>query len=353
MTVSDHDPSVPEPARGRSETDAATPDRGVEALRRLFEADSTSVVVATVLLIVLIGVIHPSFFSASQLKSVLQEAVYVGIIAAGMAFLVAMRDIDLSVGGNFSLSVIIAALFMTHGMSPWLAALLALAAGATMGLFNAVLAQGIAIPTIIVTLATSSMYFGLATALAHGQPISTGLPLQSAFFTVLGGSFLSFPVSVWLLLGVTIVLTLLLRFTPFGYRVRSVGSNPEAASFSGIPVRRVRIQTLVLIGVLCGFAGMLGLAYFETGDPNVGTGFELQAIAAAVIGGTPLRGGTASVFGAVVGAILLSTVTSGLTYFNVPVNWGSFATGATILAAVALDSLVRSRRRARRRGLGL
>ena len=349
--------SDPEPsAVARGGSDANTPEHAsaVEtATRRVLEGDSTSVVIATVLLVVVIGILHPTFLSASQLKSVLQEAVYVGIIATGMAFLVSMRDIDLSVGGNFSLSVIIAALFMSHGMNPWLAALLALGAGATMGLFNALLAQGIAIPTIIVTLATQSMFFGLATALAHGQPISEGLPLQSAFFTVLGGSFAGFPVSVWLLLGVVIVLTLILRFTPFGYRVRAIGSNPDAATFSGIPVRRVRIQTLVMIGLLCGFAGMLGLAYFETGDPNVGTGFELQAIAAAVIGGTPLRGGSATVFGAAVGAILLSAVTSGLTYFNVPVNWSSFATGATILAAVALDSLVRSRRRARRRGLGL
>ena len=98
---------------------------------------------------------------------------------------------------------------------------------------------------------------------------------------------------------------------------------------------------------------MLGLAFFISGDPNIGTGFELQAIAAAVIGGTPLRGGSATVVGAVLGAILLSAVNSGLAYFEVPVNWSSFATGAVILAAVALDSLIRGRRRHRRTGLDL
>ena len=132
----------------------------------------------------------------------------------------------------------------------------------------------------------------------------------------------------------------MLRFTPYGYRVRAIGSNPEAATFCGISIPRVRVQTLVLVGALCGPVGhararVLHLRATRTSAP----GFELQAIAAAVIGGTPLRGGSATVVGAVLGAILLSAVNSGLAYFNVPVNWSSFATGAVILTAVALDSL--------------
>jgi ribose transport system permease protein len=113
------------------------------------------------------------------------------------------------------------------------------------------------------------------------------------------------------------------------------------------------MQALVLIGLLAGLAGALGLAFFISGDPNIGTGFELQAIAAAVIGGTPLRGGSGTAFGAAVGAVLLSVVSSGLVFFNVPLNWTSFATGAVILLAVSLDSLVRHRRRPEQQpGLG-
>jgi ribose transport system permease protein len=160
-------------------------------------------------------------------------------------------------------------------------------------------------------------------------------------------------VSVWVLVATGIVLTAVLRLTPFGYRVRSIGSNPEAAAFAGISIPRVRVQALVLMGLLGGLAGMLGLAFFQSGDPNVGTGFELQAIAAAVIGGTPLRGGSATVAGAMIGAILLGVVNSGLVYFDVPINWSAFATGAVILAAVALDSLVRRRRRGQRAGTAL
>jgi ribose transport system permease protein len=318
--------------------------------RRTLEVESNSVLIATVALILFIGVIHPDFLAWGQLKEIVQNAAYVGIIAGGMAFLIAMREIDLSVGSMFGLTLISAALFMQHGMNPWLAALLGILLGCAMGLINAILVQFIAIPAIVATLATLSVYRGLSQALSGGEQV-TGLPADNSFFTFLGGDVLGIPTSVWVMVIVAAALTAVLRFTPYGYRVRSIGSNPEAATFSGISIPRVRVQTLVLIGGLCGLSGMCGLAFFISGDPNIGTGFELTAIAAAVIGGTPLRGGSATVVGAVLGSILLSAVNSGLAYFDVPVNWSSFATGAVILAAVALDSLIRGRRRHRRIGL--
>jgi ribose transport system permease protein len=185
---------------------------------------------------------------------------------------------------------------------------------------------------------------GLALALTSGQQV-VNLPAENSFFTVLGGTEFGLATSVWVFFAVIVLLTVILRMTPFGYRVRSIGSNPEAAVFSGISIALVRVQALVLIGLLAGLGGALGLAFFISGDPNIGTGFELQAIAAAVIGGTPLRGGSGTAFGAAVGAVLLSVVSSGLVFFNVPLNWTAFATGAVILLAVALDSLVRHRRR--------
>jgi ribose transport system permease protein len=321
--------------------------------RRVLEIESGSVLIATIALVVFIGILHPDFLEIGQLKDIVQNATYVGIIAAGMAFLISMREIDLSVGSMFGLALVVSALLMQNGMNPWLAALLGVLLGGAMGLLNAILVQFIAIPAIVATLATLSMYRGLSQALSGGEQV-TGLPAESSFFTFLGGDeILGLPVSVWVMIVVTVVLTAVLRLTPYGYRVRAIGSNPEAATFSGISIPRVRVQTLVLVGLLSGLSGMLGLAFFISGDPNIGTGFELQVIAAAIIGGTPLRGGSATVLGAVLGAILLSAVNSGLAYFDVPVNWSNFATGAVILAAVALDSLIRGRRRYRRTGLDL
>ena len=259
--------------------------------KRMLEVESNSVLIATLVLIGFIGVLHPDFLSWGQLKEVVQNSVYVGIIAAGMAFLISMREIDLSVGSMFGLSLIVSALLIKHGMNPWLAGLLGVLLGCAMGLFNAVLVQFIAIPAIVATLATLSMYRGLSQALSDGQQV-TGLPAENSFFTFLGGDKLGLPVSVWILILVAIVLTLVLRFTPYGYRVRASARTPRRPRSRGISIPRVRVQTLVLIGALSGLAGMLGLAFFISGDPNIGSGFELQAIAAAVIGGTPLRGGS-------------------------------------------------------------
>ncbi|HEY3765771.1 MAG TPA: ABC transporter permease [Gaiellales bacterium] len=311
--------------------------------QRIAGTESISVVVATVVVIVVIGIFHPDFVEKANLLSILQQSVYIGLLAAGMSFLLAMREIDLSVGSNFGLSLIIAALLMQHGWNPWVAGGAAVVAGGLFGLVNAICVHVFRIPTIVATLATLSMGRGLALALTNGQQV-VNLPAGSSFFTRLGGNTFGLATSVWVFLAVVVLLTVLLRMTPFGYRVRSIGSNPEAAAFSGISISRVRVQALVLIGLLAGLGGALGLAFFISGDPNIGTGFELQAIAAAVIGGTPLRGGSGTALGAAVGAVLLSVVSSGLVFFNVPLNWTSFATGAVILAAVSLDSLVRHRR---------
>jgi ribose transport system permease protein len=319
--------------------------------RRLFDYDASSVLIATVVLVLVIGAFHHDFLGKSQLLSVAQQAVYVAVLAAGVAFLLAMREIDLSIGSLFGLCVISSALLMQHGWNPWLAGLASIVIGALGGLFNAILVQVISIPAIVATLGTLSMYRGLAQALSHGEQV-TGLPVTSSFFSFFGGTWIGVPASVWILLILLILLTGVLTSTPFGYRVRSIGSNPEAAAFSGISLAKVRVQALVMMGALCGVAAIFGITFFESGDPNIGTGFELQAIASAVIGGTSLAGGAATVVGAAIGAYLLGSVSSGLVFFNVPINWTSFATGAVIIIAVAIDSLLRSRRR-RRVAIGL
>jgi ribose transport system permease protein len=314
--------------------------------------EAASVTLATIVLIVVISIIHPDFGTPSQLVDVLQQAVYVGILAAGMSFLLSMREIDLSVGSTFALTLIIGAVLMRSGWNPWMAAVVMLAVGGGIGAINAFLIQVVRIPSLIATLAMLALLRGLTLALADGQQV-VGLPVESSFFSILGEDFVGLPVSVWILLALVAALTVVMRMTPFGYRVREIGSNPEAAAFSGVPIARVRVTAFVLTGVLAGIAGILGLAFFTSGDPGIGTGFELSAIAAAVIGGTPLRGGTASVVGAAIGAVLLSVVTSGLAYFDIPANWSQFATGAVILAAVSLDSLARNRRRSAGPGLAL
>ena len=312
---------------------------------RTVRAPSASVVAATLVLVLVIGALRPAYLHTNQLLDVLQASVYVGLLAGGMAYLISMREIDLSVGSMFGLTLIATGLLMQKGVNTWLAALAGVALGGVLGAVNATIVTFVRIPTIVATLATLSVYRGLAIGVTNGNQV-VNLPIGNSFFTVLGGKVGGIPTNVLVLLAVLVPVGIALHHTPFGYRVLAIGSNPEAAAFSGISISRVRTQVLILMGLLAGVAGVLGLAFFTSGDPNIGSGFELQAIAAAVIGGTPLRGGSATILGAVCGAVLLNVVATGLSYFSVPANWSAFATGLVILLAVGIDSLVRRRRQA-------
>jgi ribose transport system permease protein len=353
-----------------TDADAAAltpPHRGFSPRRisnSLFEIQSSSVFIAAGLVLLLFAVTHPSFFSTANEQNVLQSSAYVGVMACGMAFLIAMRQLDLSVSSQLALTAGIMALLINDGWNPWIAALIALAAGGLMGLFNAFLVQTIGINALLATLATLYAYNGLQDGLTSSNNVNLGYnsltnqPLKgvvgahnpydsNSFFNAFSGNILGIPEAAWIMLAFAIVLTLILRFTPFGYRVRSIGSNPEAATFSGISIPRVTYQSFFLVGIAAGLGGVLTLLFFHTADPSVGGDDNLLAIAAVIIGGTPMRGGTATVFGAMIGAILLTgMVNSGLTYFNISENWTLFVLGVVILAAVSVDSIVRASRRA-------
>jgi ribose transport system permease protein len=264
-----------------------------------------------------------------------------------MVFPMAMQEIDLSVGGNFALGIVVGAVLINHGMNPWLAAIVLVAICTLLGALNGLVTTILQAPSFIITLASALLFRGLALALANGKQIA-GLPAGNSFFTVVGGNLGGVPTSVWMLLVAAIVLTVVFTKTRFGAQVRAIGSNPPAAVFSGLPIGRVRVEALAMSGLLSGIAAVAALAFFISGDPTVGNGYELTAIAACIIGGTPLMGGKGSVPGAVIGALILSTVASALAFFSVPINWTTFATGAVILIAVALDAQLR-----RSRGHGL
>jgi ribose transport system permease protein len=316
-------------------------------MQAVLSQDYIGVLIATLVLVIGIGMLHPRFLAPNQLVDILSQASFIAILACGMAFLLAMRELDLSAGSTYGLTSMGAALLIHAGVPSWFGAIGGLVIGALLGLTNGLLIQIFRLPSIIATLATLSIYRGLVYALSNGNQV-VSLPMTDPFTVFVGGSFIGLPTNVWVMLVIVALFTIILHTTPFGYRVRSIGSNPEAAQFSGIPIRQVRLLAFVLMGVLGGLAGILALGYFGSSDPNLGVGYELLAIAAAVIGGTPLRGGKATIIGAALGAILLGVVGSGMAYFNVPINWNDFATGMVILVAVALDSILRHARESRR-----
>ena len=342
--------TAPHPAGDAEGADSGTPT--VPQYRRWAQRlvkDETGVIVILLVLVAGVGMAYPDFLSSDNLLTTAQNSVYVSLMALGMVFALAMREVDLSVGGSYAMTLVAGAVLIRGGTSPWVALPVMIVLGAVLGAFNGVMATYLSLPSFIVTLGTSMLYRGVGLALADGKQI-TDLPMDHSFFTVLGGRLLGAPFSLWVLLAAVIALTVVLTRTRFGARVRAIGSNPDAAEFSGLPIARTRIQVLALSGAMAGLAAVLGLAFYGAGDPTLGQGYELTAIAACIIGGTPLAGGRGSVVGALAGSLILSVVASSLVFFQVPINWTTFATGGVILLAVAADSALRRRRTRRRTG---
>ncbi|WP_167736468.1 ABC transporter permease [Nocardioides sp. 1609] len=337
-----HGRDVPGPGTPGSEDASSLKAESGSAPYRFLKFDELGTALALIFLVVGIGLLRPDFLQVDALLNTLRTAAYVAIVAYGMVFLLAMTEIDLSVGGIYAVSIVAAAQLMSS-VNPYIAALLAIGLAAAMGLMNGVLAQLFRIPVIIVTLGTLSLYRGLVTIISDGMPIAD-IPVESSFFVRFGGDLLGVPVVVWVVFLTGCVMTVVFNRTRFGAAVRAVGSNREAARFSGIPVGRVRLWALGLVGGLAGLSGVLSLAYFQGADPTVGVGFELQVIAAAIIGGTAVSGGSGTVPGALLGALIVAVINTGLVFFAVSTNWTNFVTGAVILVAVGTDALVRNRR---------
>src|SRR5271156_2184935 len=207
--------------------------RGLPRLRWRW-SDDTGLIIVFVLMILAIGIPHPEFFSFGSIKTVLRQSALVGIIAFGMVYLVAMVEIDLSVGGIFAVASSLSALLIKfHHVDPWIAVVFALLAGAVLGGLNGVLTSLLKVPLIIVSLGTLSAYFGLHLILSDGKAIY-GLPKSHPFFRWFGGDLLELPASVWTAIVCAIVLYFVFIHTRFGATVRAIGSNPAAAEFIGV-----------------------------------------------------------------------------------------------------------------------
>jgi ribose transport system permease protein len=311
--------------------------------------DETGVIVALLALVVIVGILRPTFFAPVTLVQQLSGAAFIGMLALAMVFVVVIRDIDLSIGWMFNFSAVIAAKAMVAGIDPWLGAGIGIAFGALLGLVNGILAVWLRIPVIIITLGTLSAYRGLSLVVNESRAV-VPVDKSSAYFALFDiRLFDMIPFVAILFLLLAVALHLLLHQTRFGYRVQAIGSNPEAARLGGIPVDRTRILVLVLMGAVAGLTGATFLGFREAIDPVTGGDYLLPVVAAVIIGGTALSGGRGTIIGAVIGALIIQVITTGILFLGVDVKWSTFVTGAVIIIAVAVDQLVRRQRERRTR----
>lgn len=293
-------------------------------------------VIGLLLIVIIISIMSPSFLTMNNLFNVLRQVSINALIAFGMTFVILTGGIDLSVGSILALTGAVTAGMMSGGMDPILAMLLGVLLGVLLGAINGlIIAKGKVAP-FIATLATMTIFRGLTLVYTEGRPIS-GLG-DSFTFQMLGkGYILGIPVPVITMAISFAVLYFVLKKTTFGRRVYAVGGNEEASRLSGINVDRIKIYVYSLAGGLTAIASLILTSRLNSAQPTAGNMFELDAIAAVVLGGTSLTGGRGWIVGTLVGALIIGVLNNGLNLIGVSSFFQQVVKGAVILIAVLLD----------------
>jgi ribose/xylose/arabinose/galactoside ABC-type transport system permease subunit len=322
--------------------DAPDTSRSLKArIRRFFGAREAGLAAVLVLLIVFLSWRSPYFLTGSNLTVVSRQIALTLLIAIGMTFVILAGQIDLSVGSVVALVSVLTGIFMVNmGLPIIVSGVLAIAVGALVGVVNGTIFANTKIPSFVVTLGMLAVARGLALGITQGSTIS-GLPPE---FLVLGqGSWLGIPIPVWIAVAIAMVAHVVLTRTVFGRRVYFLGSNEDAAVLSGIRVRRLKIAIFTIASSLAAVEAVIETARLSVGQPSAGTGYELAAIGAVVIGGANLFGGEGSILGTVFGATLLALIQNGLILLGISAYWQQVFSGAIIVLAVGLNMWRRER----------
>ncbi len=274
------------------------------------------------------------FLSSRNLIQVMLQASINLIIAVAMTFIITSGGIDLSVGSIVALAGIVAALAMQAGSSPWLGFLIAILTGTLCGLFNGFLINIVGLVPFIATLGTMGIFRGLGLIFSEGLPI---YGFSRDFLATFAGRIGPVPVQVIFAIVIAVLGWFVLTQTRFGKYTTALGGNEETTKLAGISVRGYKFGIYALGGLLTGVASALLTARLSSADPTAGTFYELDAIAATVMGGSSLSGGSGTIIGTVVGALVISLVRNGMNLLNVPSFWQQFVIGSVIILAAALD----------------
>jgi len=317
------------------------------SLQALLRMREISVLGATILLFVALSFATPLFPQLENILLVARQISILAVIATGVTFLFISGEIDLSIGSTYGfLGIVLASLIAKLGLDPWLAMLITIAAGAAIGFVNGTVTTRVGIPSFIVTLGTLSILRGGALLLSGGWPVMIKLARDDAFLNVTSGHVAGLvPTQVFWMIAVMVIGGFVLSKTRFGAHVYATGGNQEAAILSGIDTRRVKTINFMITGALCGVAAAMLLGQHRNAFPLTGTGYELDIIAAVVIGGTPLFGGAGSILGTFLGAAVLGMITNGLVLLGASAYFEPVAKGSIIVAAILVDTLIRRRRR--------
>ncbi len=319
-----------------------------------------SIAIVALLIVVYFQSRNSVFLTPSELSVVLRDTGRIGLISAAVAMVMITGEIDLSVGASFALCPYVMSLLTTSWNVPlWLSGLLAICLGVLIGLINGLITVKFRVPSLITTLGTFFLLSGVTVTVAQSQPITT--PVQEPFNIILGENLYGPTDSLWswhALTGFTpflwpvvivLLLTVVLTRTRFGLHIIATGSNIVGAREIGVRIDRVKINTFMLLGALTAFSGIIYAVQFGSTQPDVGSSnLTLQAIAAAVIGGTSLAGGSGTTIGALIGAFVVATLNNGLVLIGAQATESDIYLGTAIVAAMILNVQVNAARLRRR-----
>ncbi len=309
-------------------------------LRSLFQKKESAIFLALIIIVSLISIVEPKFLSQRNMFQVSRQIAFVAIVALGELFVILTGGIDLSVGSLLGLSGVISGYAMSVGVHPVLAVGFGLVTGVCSGLVTGYLISYLKITPFIVTLAMLSICRGAIWIITKGWPITE---ISPGFIRFGQSDVLGVPMPVVLFSVCALVCHVVLRFTVFGRRVFAIGGNEEATILSGINVKAIKLTIYGISGFLSALTGIILVARFNSAQSAMGEGWEMDAIAATVIGGTSLMGGVGSVLGVIIGAAIMGIIRNGLVLVKVSVYWQTLIIGVIIILAALVDKLKNKR----------
>lgn len=292
--------------------------------------------IALILLIAGISIISPQFRTLSNFLSLLRQSSINGLIAFGMTFVILTGAIDLSVGSILALSTAFCAGMITSGVPAGLAIIISLIIGAFLGSLSGILVTKGRLQPFIATLITMTVYRGITMIYTNGKPISNlG---DSAILKAIGkGSFLGIPIPVIILFVIFAIFAFLLTNTTFGRRIYATGSNWKSAKLAGVNIDKTKMIAYIISGVMSALSGTILLSRLNSAQPTLGTGYELDAIAAVALGGTSMNGGRGKIYGTLIGVLIIAVLNNGLNILGVSSYYQDVVKGIVILIAVLSD----------------
>lgn len=312
---------------------------GSRFLRSLLHQREAGLVAIIIVLFIAMSFASPYFLTWPNIKAMLMSFSVEGIVVVGMTVLLIVGGLDLSVGAVVCLSMVVAGQLFLAGLDPWTAGMGGLVASAAVGCGIGLCVTRIGLSHFIASLAAMVIVRGLCMVITGGTPLSL-FSLPQSFKFMGQGDILGIPIVIIIFGVIVVVFDYFLRRATFFRKIIYTGSNEKAAAYAGIRTNRIKFIATVFTSVMAGLAGIIYMARLGSATPSFGVGMELNVIAAAVIGGASLKGGTGSIIGAVLGIALLSIVTSSLILLNVSAYWQEMTKGLILLAAVSFDHIL-------------